>query len=427
MSINHLHFSCQGQSHKSTEKPCQDCSSSEYFSSLGLTTAVVCDGHGGERYFRSDIGAKLLCDITNSSLCSFVELLSQENSKNGSLEAKAFIGKAFTAISSSIEDDPFRRVTVTDRYLRSLFASIIAKWNEAISEHAANTPISDWEKEHVDIKYRNELINLINNNEVPAKTYGCTLMAYAKTKDYWFAFHIGDGKCIEFFDDDRLWMEPIPWDERCFLNKTTSICDSDAINEFRYCYEGDGNFPIAIFLGSDGMDDSFGEEENLVDFYVKIARMIAQDGREKTLHALEEDLPLLSKRGSQDDMSIACVYDEDMLSQRIGLFGEWQILRVKRQIAEINGRIEKLRKKKSSFIHHFFQSEKERIEFKYIESDLRTAYHDKCKLKTKIDVLNKEINGASFQTYEDEIGISDDIPQPIDPFEFFLLASDEEP
>ena len=46
-------------------------------------------------------------------------------------------------------------------------------------------------------------------------------------------FILAMGKCIAF-NEDGSWHEPIPWDEKCFLNKTTSLCDSSAIDEFRY-------------------------------------------------------------------------------------------------------------------------------------------------------------------------------------------------
>ena len=51
------------------------------------------------------------------------------------------------------------------------------------------------------------------------KLYGCTLMCYVQAPTYWFAFHLGDGKCFAFANDGT-WKEPIPWDDRCFLNKT---------------------------------------------------------------------------------------------------------------------------------------------------------------------------------------------------------------
>ena len=53
--MNCIEQHCQGESHKSNNKPCQDCAYAE--SSDLLSMAIVCDGHGGERYFRSHYGA----------------------------------------------------------------------------------------------------------------------------------------------------------------------------------------------------------------------------------------------------------------------------------------------------------------------------------------------------------------------------------
>jgi hypothetical protein len=46
-------------------------------------------------------------------------------------------------------------------------------------------------------------------------------------------------------------------DKKCHDNITTSLCDFDVINEFRFCYNGDGPFPYAVFLCSDGLENSF--------------------------------------------------------------------------------------------------------------------------------------------------------------------------
>ena len=51
-----INFTCQGESHKADNKVCQDYSAT--LTERGLTVAVVCDGHGGNRYFRSDVGSR---------------------------------------------------------------------------------------------------------------------------------------------------------------------------------------------------------------------------------------------------------------------------------------------------------------------------------------------------------------------------------
>ena len=129
------------------------------------------------------------------------------------------------------------------------------------------------------------------------------------------------------------------------MNKTTSLCDSTAIDEFRYCFQGNGEFPIAVFLGSDGMDDSFGADENLVNFYVQIAKEIVQTDRENVVSEIEQTLPQLSKIGSKDDMSIAIVYNKEQLTTAYPKVLAWQIDSTQKSISSINKKIEEKKKR----------------------------------------------------------------------------------
>jgi serine/threonine protein phosphatase PrpC len=216
--MNDIHIHCQGESHKASDKPCQDYSYS--YSSDELSIAIVCDGHGGERYFRSQWGSQFATEVIESVVKEFVRTTSKS----------LFRGEPFTA--EGVVTGTEKKLSYIDKEMRQMFSSIITRWEERIKEHAGETPVTEWEEENVPKKYIDEFLE----GKSLEKQYGCTLMAYVQTKTYWFAFHLGDGKCIAFYDDDNVWNEPIPWDDRCFLNKTTSICDSDAINEFRYCY-----------------------------------------------------------------------------------------------------------------------------------------------------------------------------------------------
>ena len=53
--MDSIYSFCEGESHRLCNKPCQDYAYAD--SSEGLSMAIVSDGHGGERYFRSDIGS----------------------------------------------------------------------------------------------------------------------------------------------------------------------------------------------------------------------------------------------------------------------------------------------------------------------------------------------------------------------------------
>ena len=374
--IQSYNFSCQGESHKADNKPCQDASFSAVYDN-GLAIAIVCDGHGGERYFRSDVGSRMATEVIRDSVKTFVD----------NIDKGIFVGKLYTAQEAITSEEVVKKQTAVDIAFRQLFSSIIYQWNQKIAEHAANTAVSEWEQEHVDPKYINELYT----SETFEKLYGCTLMVYVQTPDYWFAFHLGDGKCISF-QQNPLWSFPIPWDDRCFLNKTTSICDSNAINEFRYCYEGDGHFPWAIFLGSDGMDDSFGEDANLVNFYIQVVKMLVTEGLEATIKSIESDLPQLSKIGSKDDMSIAFVYDIDELKARITDFIQYQIDIVIASIRQTDERIKIISERLKTAGVSFFSDERSRIEADYDQKDLERANENRNKLLVKYDILMLQLS-----------------------------------
>lgn len=382
--IQSYYFSCQGESHKADNKPCQDSSFSTVYDD-GLAIAIVCDGHGGERYFRSDVGSKMATEVITESVRTFVH----------NIDKNLFIGKEYTAQEAITSEDVIKKQTPIDTALRQLFSSIIYQWNVKIADHAAKTEVSEWEQNHVDPKYIEEL----HTSETFEKLYGCTLMVYVQTPDYWFAFHLGDGKCISF-QQEPFWHEPIPWDDRCFLNKTTSLCDSNAINEFRYCYEGDGHFPMAVFLGSDGMDDSFGEDANLVNFYIQVVKMLVNDGLEATIKSIESDLPQLSKIGSKDDMSVAFIYNIDELKAHIKDFIQYQIDTVIESIHQTNDRIKKLSEKLKTAGVSIFSDEKTRIEVDYAQKDLERANENREKLLYKYDILMQQLSKEFIKQFE---------------------------
>ena len=366
-------FSCQGESHKADDKPCQDASFSSVYED-GLAIAIVCDGHGGERYFRSDVGARMATEVIRDSVKTFVE----------NIDHDMFVGQEFTAVEAITSDELVKKQTPIDKAFRQLFSSIIYQWNNKIAEHAVNTAISEWEQQHVPQKYLDEL----HTSETFEKLYGCTLMVYVQTPVYWFAFHLGDGKCVSF-QKSPIWTMPIPWDERCFLNKTTSLCDSNTINEFRYCYQGDGQFPWAVFLGSDGMDDSFGEDPNLVNFYIQVIKMLVTEGREATISSIESDLPQLSKIGSKDDMSVAFVYNYEELKAHIAEFIQYQIDLVKEGIRQVDERIAKLVEKQEYLRDPY--DEKSRIEADYARQDIARANDNRNGLLVKYDLLERQL------------------------------------
>lgn len=305
--------SCQGESHRANNKPCQDASRAEITRDNKMAVCIVSDGHGGERYFRSQYGSQILVNITFDKVQEFSDVMSDK---------RLLYGRPLTQIGTDSKTRFLSNEEIKiDEQFRQLFRSIKTEWMLQICEHAKSIPASEWEISHIKPQYLNQLKEQKDLEQI----YGATLMAYVKTPDFWFAFHLGDGKII-MFDNDGNSSEPVVWDKDCFLNLTTSICSTDAIDRFRYSYQGDGNFPFAVFLGSDGIDDTFTDGEPLYDFYRGILQEINNTDDASVQNYLKSDLPRLSARGSKDDMSIAYYYDEDSLEKMVNLITKKQII-----------------------------------------------------------------------------------------------------
>ena len=326
-SFNHT---CIGESHIKSGKVCQDYSLT--INSEQLTAAVVCDGHGSARYFRSEIGAKFAAEITADLIKEFVN----------NFDKSKIVGNPFTQSFAKTDTKKYKENELSVTF-EQLFKSIISTWYQKIEQHAKDNPLTEKERGQCE----QEWIEEFENGTKIEKSYGCTLMAAVFTAEYWFAFHIGDGKLIAL-QNNPIFSEPVPWDDRCFLFKTTSLCDTEPLNEFRYCYCGDGTTPDAVFLGSDGIDDTFGDGENLAEFYIKIVKGIVDNGEEKTSEKVKKLLPDLSKRGSQDDMSLAVVFDADKISTHLSAYKSFLLKNIEGEISEKQKRVKKFEDEKDA-------------------------------------------------------------------------------
>ena len=385
---------CQGESHKGNDKPCQDCAFSR--SSASLSMAIISDGHGGERYFRSQIGSQIVVDVIKESIVSFVKDLSKSTQKK-SLGKALFADMPFVQYPSKddtqLSISQKRQAELIHEALLGLFSNVIYRWNTEIARNAEQEPLTEWEKANIPQKYLDEFEAKRNDpTSSLEKFYGCTFMAYVQTKTYWFAFHLGDGKCVMFDtpDDKPRFSQPIPWDEKCFLNKTTSICDSNPLSEVRYCYCGNGSFPEAIFLGSDGIDDSFGDGERLYNFYIQIYQTLVSKGKKGTKLELDASLPIISQKGSKDDMSVACVYNEHNLEYNNTLLKQYQIEKIENQLQTVEQNFNELTAKIEGYSSIKKLSDKEQIECRYAEIDWRKNVELESQLYVKLAKLGVE-------------------------------------
>lgn len=250
-----LNSSVQGSSHIKADKECQDYSLVWEDPTHKIRIAVVSDGHGSDRHFRSATGAKFACKVT-------LEILRE--------------------IAHTINSNEISNPDVHNQISRC----ICTRWTQAVEEDIAS-----------------------NTEDADVTAYGCTLIAYLQTPKFWFALQIGDGLFV-VLNRHNYFRQPIKCDERCVCGFTTSMCDKNAASEFRYASGLRRSRPKAAFLSSDGVDGTFGCNSELNVFYWNILQSLRKDGLEKVKQDLPTTLSHFSEVGSRDDMSLAIVINK---------------------------------------------------------------------------------------------------------------------
>jgi hypothetical protein len=149
---------------------------------------------------------------------------------------------------------------------------------------------------------------------------------------------------------------------------------------------------MAVFLGSDGIDDSFGEIENLVNFYSQVIEMLVNDGREETVKSIEKELPQLSAIGSKDDMSVAFIYNLNALQTHIVEFIQYQIKLVTDKVQTTDKRIKQLTQKLDYLEDAGTDNEKDKIEAAYARQDIERANEERNKLLFKHEALMQQLS-----------------------------------
>ncbi len=276
----------QGESHKRTGKVCQDAAFARFKEIDRYAVAIVSDGHGGDNYFRSDRGSRLAVEATQEAVGEFM---------NNFLKA------------SSLKKLSESKFHAPDDLMRQLETAILYRWRTKIQEDYVRQPFTAEELACFSAEMRKRYES--SPNDYFVKAYGATLIAVVVyPEQFWFGLHIGDGKCVAQ-KADGICYQPIPWDDKCFLNVTTSLCDEKPLENFRHCFHTE-DFPAAIFVGTDGVDDCFANDTDLYGFYQEVVRTFREKKYKKACREIDEFLPLMSARGSGDDISVSGIINK---------------------------------------------------------------------------------------------------------------------
>jgi serine/threonine protein phosphatase PrpC len=267
----------QGEMHKEKGLPCQDAvrRTVSFDSKVGI--AVVADGHGSEKHFRSDVGSSTAVDVAEKAIKEFLKILTKEKGS-------------------------YRNQSRMDGQLQKLEGAIITRWRQGVRAHFDAHPLNDTEthiceEQHIDPADENNRVRM----------YGTTLIAAMIQKTMWFAIQIGDGKCAILDAAGVPQFPPALEDESLAGGKTTSLCDSNALGNFRHAF--DFCTIRGITAASDGVTDSF-----IPDKYLELHRRLYRDFTTNPQNAeteLQKSIAVWSSKGSRDDASMAGIFLKD--------------------------------------------------------------------------------------------------------------------
>lgn len=211
--------SVTGYAHFHKLKECQDNSASFYDPVANTCLLAVADGHGSSIHFRSDRGSEFAVEIAINTL-------------------KDFTGRI----------DPTLLFEKQEETVQGLCKTIADEWAEKVLEDAELNPFTNEEYER---SYCLEGRYIIEDREKLLRPYGTTLIAAAVTAAYTLIIQIGDGFAVAV-DKNGNYSLPVPKDERCFDNFSTSLCALEAHKDFRYFVSAAESF-TAVMLCTDGV------------------------------------------------------------------------------------------------------------------------------------------------------------------------------
>jgi hypothetical protein len=262
--------SVRGASHERNGKPNQDAV--RVVQSKGPTpglVAAVCDGHGGDRYVRSDVGSRLgvevACEVARRALDQLVALPDQ--------------------------------ATLESQLRGPLTETIVQRWRERVLDDVRARPFTDEERSRAKSPLDGD----------PLISYGCTLLLAVLTPSWVGLLQIGDGDVTVVRGSTV--ESPVPDDDRLVGGETTSLCLPTAVTDVRVHVVSEP-LPDTLILTTDGYANSFADPNWRTHAGIDLRDQIHRTG----LDAVETRLPAWladSASAGGDDVSMALIQRVD--------------------------------------------------------------------------------------------------------------------
>jgi hypothetical protein len=281
MSWKVAHACVRGSSHQRSGLPNQDAVQCTVTPGAQGTVAVavVSDGHGSPRHFRSQIGSSLAVSTVAATLQGF---LRDSVASNG-------------------------HVPFVPEQVHELERKIVSGWLAAVQSDLQNNPFAEAELAGVEKEEGAEGRAAVESS--PELAYGATLLAAAATDTVLLYLQLGDGEILSVTAQGTT-TRPLPPDDRLIGNQTTSLCQPEAWKDFRSSWVTDGAIPSLVLISTDGYANSFRSDED----FLKIGQDYLEIIRQQGIASLAEELPAIlteaTQQGSGDDITLAILQED---------------------------------------------------------------------------------------------------------------------
>ncbi len=241
--------------------------------------AVVSDGHGSPRNFRSQIGSSLAVSTVAGTLQGF---LRESVASNG-------------------------QVPFVPEQVHELERKIVSGWLAAVHSDLERNPFTQAELATLEKQDGKEGRAALRSR--PELAYGATLLAAGATDKVLLYLQLGDGEILSVSASGTT-TRPLPPDDRLIANQTTSLCQPEAWKDFRSSWVMGSGLPSLVLLSTDGYANSFRSDEDFLKIGQDYLEIIQQQG----IASLAEELPAIlteaTQQGSGDDVTVAILQDD---------------------------------------------------------------------------------------------------------------------
>jgi hypothetical protein len=282
-----LQSSVTGSSHIQKHMPNQDAILTRQSpDGLPLVLAIA-DGHGSERYFRSDIGAQLAVQAAEYALRNF---------------AREIARPAFSFIEADIR-----------KKAQSLSEEIVARWRGLVEQHWQQHQFTEREWQWVVRKENTQDWTSIGTNHT--LPYGATLLTVLVTATFILYLQLGDGDILTIYADGSV-KEPIPPDQRNIANETTSLCRPTTTHDFRLVLQPlHAPGPAMILVSTDGYSNSFVDRAGFYKLGTDIWDLFRNEGLQQIKENLQGWLQHATTIGSGDDITAGILLRQSALHE----------------------------------------------------------------------------------------------------------------